>query len=143
MTKDNSLPWYKEGLNFKCTECGKCCTGTTGYIWVSEEEMEKIANFLNITVQLFKRLYTRQKNNRFALVEKKSADYACVFLKNNRCEIYQARPTQCQTFPWWEENLRSQASWQIASQDCEGINEEAPLVPYTTIIEMLKANSES
>lgn len=133
-------PWYKDGLRFKCTECGKCCTGTPGFVWISEEEMEGMAAALNISVDLFKRRYTRQRDNRYALVEKKNKndEYDCIFLKDKKCEVYQNRPQQCRTFPWWPENLNTEESWRLAAQECEGINDEAPLVPYEQIVQIKK-----
>lgn len=136
------LPWYKEGLNFKCTECGKCCTGPTGYVWVTEEEMQAMAHVLKLPLDLFKRKYTRQRDNRYALIEKRALnnDYDCIFLQGKKCMIYQARPTQCRTFPWWPENLLTEESWEVASLSCEGINENAPKVPYEKIEEQLRLN---
>ena len=140
----NDLPWYKDGLRFKCTECGKCCTGSPGYVWVSEEEMCAMAAVLKISVDQFKRKYTRQKFNRYALIEKKSltnaGDFDCIFLKDKKCQIYQARPSQCRTFPWWQENLNSEESWKLAKNECEGINDDAPVVPYEQIIQLLRSN---
>lgn len=127
------FPWYKEGLRFKCTECGQCCTGAPGYIWVSDDEMAAIAKLLDISVELFKRKYVRQRNNRFALIEKKSQNNDCIFLKDKKCSIYQARPTQCRTFPFWIENLNSEESWKLAAESCEGINDDATLIPYEKI----------
>lgn len=132
----SSLPWYKDGLHFKCTECGKCCTGAPGYVWVSEDEMKAMAETLHITVELFKRKYVRQRDNRYALVEKKSEGNACVFLNDNKCMVYKARPMQCRTFPWWKENLNSEESWKLAANYCEGINDQAPLVPYSQIVQI-------
>jgi Fe-S-cluster containining protein len=131
-------PWYKDGLRFKCTECGKCCTGGPGYVWITEQEMENIARLLNITTELFKRKYIRQVNNRFALVEKKSQNFDCIFLKDKKCMVYQARPKQCRTYPWWRENLNTPESWKIAAQTCEGINDEASIVPFEEIEKQLK-----
>lgn len=130
-----SIPWYKEGLRFQCTECGKCCTGKPGYIWITEEEIKAMADQLQITEQAFKIKYTRTRDNRYALVELKDdkGNNRCIFLKGKRCEVYQARPGQCRTFPWWKENLHNEESWKLAAEDCEGINEEAPLVPYAEI----------
>ncbi|MBS0654184.1 MAG: YkgJ family cysteine cluster protein [Verrucomicrobia bacterium] len=138
--KDNfdPFPWYKGGLRFKCTGCGKCCTGFPGYVWVTEEEMAAMASLLNISVDLFKRRYTRIREGRYSLTEKVSQNYDCVFLKDKKCLVYEARPKQCRTFPWWEENLESEESWKCASQGCEGISEEAPLVPYDEIERNLK-----
>lgn len=103
-----------------------------------------MADSFNIPIELFKRKYTRQRDNRFALIEKKNpnGDFDCIFLKGKRCEVYQARPTQCRTYPWWPENLNSKESWKIAAQECEGINDEAPLVPYSEIISDLSTPNQ-
>lgn len=140
--QSSSLPWYKEGLRFQCTECGKCCSGSPGYVWVTEPEMESIAQILKISLEAFKKKYVRQKYNRYALVEKQSInnDYDCVFLKDKKCMIYQARPKQCRTFPWWKENLRAEESWKLAAQNCEGIQDSAPVVPFEEIDKQLQLN---
>ncbi len=140
--KDSNLPWYKDGLAFQCTQCGQCCTGQPGYVWVTEEEMDAMAKVLNISLDLFKRKYIRQLDNRYALTERKALnnDYDCVFLKDKKCQVYQARPIQCRTYPWWNENLNSKQSWDLAAKECEGINEESPLVPYEQIIQILSTN---
>ena len=135
----SKLPWYKDGLRFQCTECGQCCTGSPGYVWVTEQEMEAMAKHLKIPIDLFKRKYTRQSGNRYALIEKKTMhnEYDCIFLKDKKCTIYQFRPKQCRTFPWWKENLNSEESWKLAAQSCEGINDDAPLVPFEEIEQKL------
>lgn len=138
----SKLPWYKDGLRFKCTECGKCCTGKPGFVWVTLHEIEAMAKALNVSVDLFKRKYVRQRNNQYALVEKTSQNNACIFLSGTKCMVYQARPKQCRTYPWWKENLNSEESWQLAAQSCEGINDQAPLVPYSQIIQILSAMDE-
>lgn len=143
--KSSSLPWYSEGLRFKCTECGKCCTGAPGYVWVTADEMQKIADLLNIPLDLFKRKYTRQSGNKYSLIEKKTHtnDNDCIFLKDKKCTIYQARPKQCRTFPWWKENLQSEESWKFAAKECEGINDESPIVPFDEIQKQLNINSQN
>ena len=35
---DAPAPWYAEGLRFKCTQCGGCCTGGPGFVWFDEDE---------------------------------------------------------------------------------------------------------
>jgi len=44
-------PWYQDGLRFKCTGCGQCCTGSPGYVWVSPEEAEAMAKHLKIPLE--------------------------------------------------------------------------------------------
>src|SRR5262249_20146618 len=36
-------PWYHEGLQFRCTRCGKCCTGEPGNVWENDDEIAAIA----------------------------------------------------------------------------------------------------
>ena len=133
-------PWYKDGLRFKCTECGKCCTGQPGYVWVGKDEIKRIAEYLKIPVDKFMRQYLRQKNNQYALLENRSQNFDCVFLQDKKCRIYEARPTQCKTYPWWAKNLRSEKDWKSAANDCEGINETAPIIPCGEIEKGLRDN---
>lgn len=116
-----SLPWYSEGLKFSCTECGKCCTGSPGFTWVSDEEIHSMANHLRLDIQEFGRKYLRKIGNKYALLEDPK-NYDCIFLKENKCSIYHARPKQCRTFPWWHQNLTSQEAWENVARECEGIN---------------------
>jgi Fe-S-cluster containining protein len=126
-------PWYKEGLKFKCTGCGKCCTGGPGYVWVSEDEITAMATFLKISNKQFVQQYTRMAFGRLALLENKIS-FDCVFLKGKQCKIYEARPKQCRKFPWWEENLKSPERWAETAKECEGIDHpDAPLINLETI----------
>lgn len=121
-------PWYKKGLRFQCTGCGKCCSGGPGYVWVTKEEIAAMAEYLAMPIDLFVRKHIRQRDNRYALIEKKTENFDCIFLHDRKCLIYPVRPHQCKTFPWWVENLRSEESWKLAARYCEGISEKAPLV---------------
>ena len=128
------LPWYAKGLNFKCTECGKCCTGAPGYVWLNEQEISQIAQYLGLSIEEFTKRYLRTVNGRLSLKEHPKT-YDCVFLKDKKCEIYSLRPTQCRTFPWWPWNLKTEKGWQEAAQYCEGIRPDAPLVEFCQIEE--------
>jgi len=114
--------WYKKGLRFKCTECGQCCTGTPGTVWINEEEINKMAAYLNISNEEFIKRYARLIKGRLSLRELPRQSYDCIFLKEKKCEIYPVRPKQCRTFPWWLENLASKESWEEAARRCEGMN---------------------
>jgi len=126
--------WYKKGLKFSCTECGKCCGGSPGYVWVNAREMEEMARFLNISLKEFKLKYVRRVGNRYSLLESKQT-YNCVLLKDNKCSVYGARPTQCRTFPWWPENIHSKEAWEETARACEGINDEAEVIGFEKIEE--------
>jgi hypothetical protein len=136
------LPWYKDGLHFKCTGCGQCCTGSPGYVWVTPEEAEAMAKFLKISIEEFIKKYTRRIGHRVSLKEH-SKTYDCVFLKEKRCQVYGARPKQCRTFPWWPENLKSPQHWKEAAARCEGIDHpDAPLVSLGEIQKCLPEKKE-
>ncbi len=135
MIKDEQ-PWYEEGLRFKCTECGRCCTGSPGYVWVTEQEIVAIAQYLELSVEDFTEKFIRIVGNKLALLEH-PGNYDCVFLKDKKCQIYPVRPSQCRTFPWWSRNLKTEADWKAAAEYCEGINPNAALVPLKTIQEQL------
>ena len=128
--------WYSGGLNFKCTGCGQCCTGSPGYVWVSEQEIQAIAEHLDMPIEEFMRTHTRYVDGRYSLKEKSNFD--CIFLKEKKCTIYQLRPTQCKTFPWWPANLESPERWKSAAKSCEGITPEAALVNFKEIEENRK-----
>ena len=126
-------PWYKEGLRFKCTGCGKCCTGP-GFVWLEEEDVENISKHLNLSKDEFFQKYTRQTGFDTSLIDDPKSEN-CIFLSDqNTCDIYQARPLQCRTFPWWKGNLESPKAWEEAKERCEGIDhEEAPLISLPEI----------
>ncbi len=134
-------PWFGDGLRFECTGCGQCCTGGPGYVWISEEDIERMAAFLKISDIEFCRRYVRRVGNRYSLIEDPK-NYDCVFLENNRCKIYQQRPTQCRTYPWWPYQIESREAWDNAAQYCEGIRSDAPLVPIEEIERQLQLYQE-
>lgn len=127
------LAWFNEGLRFKCTGCGKCCTGSPGYVFLSLNDLERIAAHFALSSQEFARKYTRFVDGQYALLDAQGSE-DCIFLENKRCAIYEVRPTQCKTFPWWLHNLRTPEEWKEAKERCEGIDHsEAPLVPSLEI----------
>lgn len=133
----NKEPWFSKGLRFSCTGCGKCCTGSPGYVWVTPEEIANIASHLKLSIDEFAQKYVRQIGERYSLTEHPKT-FDCAFLKENKCQIYSVRPKQCRTFPWWLQNVRSEKEWQEAASYCEGINHpDAPIVDSEKILQEL------
>lgn len=101
-----------------------------------------MALFLKISVSDFAKRYLRKVDGRFSLVELK-VSHDCIFLRDKKCLVYGARPTQCRTFPFWPENLSSAQMWESLKDRCEGISPTAPLVPQETIeeIKLIQINS--
>ena len=130
-------PWYADGLNFTCSQCGNCCTGGPGFVWVSKEEVVRLAEFLGVTLEETVEKYCRKVDGQFSLNEHRNAagNYDCVFLKEEKvttpgglthtrrgCSIYPVRPLQCRTWPFWPENLWSRKTWDHAARRCHGMN---------------------
>lgn len=128
-------PWFDDGLRFKCTGCGKCCTGSPGYVYLSSMDLDRLSEHFKLSREEFARKYTRLVEDQYALLDRPKT-YDCIFLKDNQCTVYDARPTQCKTFPWWIQHLREPEDWEEAAKRCEGINHpEAPAVPSLIIQE--------
>jgi Fe-S-cluster containining protein len=137
MSEDTSKqPWYQDGLRFQCTQCGDCCTGAPGFVWVNQEEVESLAQKLGVTVDEFERTYVRRVGVRRSLVEFANGD--CVFFdgKTRKCKVYDARPRQCRTWPFWESNVKDRESWKQTCQVCPGSG-KGPIVPAEEIVQLV------
>ena len=113
-------PWYKDGLCFNCTQCGDCCSGDPGVVWVEEQEIQEIADYLGKSPIQVRSLHTRPVGDRLSLTEHSDGD--CTFLdaETRRCGIYPVRPRQCRTWPFWKSNLESPATWRETESICPG-----------------------
>lgn len=129
----NDQPWYKKGLRFHCTQCGKCCIGA-GVVRLTQEDITRLLTHLNLSREAFLKTYTKQLGRQTVLLDHPGKD-ECIFLKDKTtCSIYKNRPKQCRLFPWWPSNLRSKAAWQNMARECEGIDHpDAPLIPLEQI----------
>ncbi len=119
MRPANAPPWYRDGLRFSCSGCGDCCRGE-GYVYVDEDEIERLATFLEITREEFGRKFLRVDNGRLSLIDNQHLD--CIFWRDG-CTVYEARPRQCRTFPFWNENLGSPSKWKKLQAICPGAGE--------------------
>jgi hypothetical protein len=124
-------PWYAQGLRFGCTACGRCCGGAPGYVWVSDAEISDIAARLGVPEADFRRQYVRRLWRGRSLREK--SNYDCVLLDGaGRCTVYDVRPIQCRTWPFWPSNLRSPEVWRDACRRCPGMG-QGPLYVFEQI----------
>src|SRR5690606_37897669 len=113
MAKRNSKkkPWYAEGLRFECQGSGKCCSsrGQYGYVYLTTEDRKNMAKHLNLSLTRFTERFCRKSDGHYHLIENwqpgvsggkpvKSPD--CLFLDGTKCTVYEARPSQCRTWPF-------------------------------------------
>lgn len=105
-----------------CATCGgKCCRGFSGYIWLSMEELERMAAARGMEAAVFARQYIRQVKGRLSLREHiLNGEHFCCFFDriDCRCLIYATRPKQCRTFPFWE---RFKIQYEELALECPGV----------------------
>jgi Fe-S-cluster containining protein len=111
-----------EGLRFECTQCGKCCTtrGEYAYVYLNDRESRDLAALLELSVADFEREYTFVDSDGWRQLTFTEA--RCIFLtESGQCGVYEARPTQCRTFPFWPEMI-ARGEWTAEGRElCEGL----------------------
>ena len=132
MTDVAEGPWYRNGLRFQCTQCGNCCTGAAGVVWVDDEDISQIAQYLDKPVGEIRLMHTRLFRGGVSLTEFANGD--CTFLdpKTRGCSIYPVRPRQCRTWPFWNSNLGSEQDWDAEKSNCPGMD-HGPLISLEEI----------
>jgi Fe-S-cluster containining protein len=112
--------WYHEGLRFRCLECGRCCTGEPGYVWVTAAEIALLAAALQMEASAFEDVFVRTVGKRRSLVELPNGDCVLFDSDTRRCTAYDCRPAQCRTWPFWESNVSSREAWEETCRACPG-----------------------
>jgi Fe-S-cluster containining protein len=143
-------------MKFQCQEScgGKCCTypSEDHHVFLTRGDMRSIGIHLALNrgyvahsefAEKVKFDSTRfsKTGGEFYVLKRDPKKSCCSFLKDGKCSIYAARPTQCKTFPFWPELMDKQES--ITS--CPGIGQgkELPLqVSHTKALEQKKADLE-
>jgi Fe-S-cluster containining protein len=105
-------------------------------VFLSGEDVAGLAAAKGVTPDEFGKMYCRWvlwadgkggtiEQERLSLRERtvgtgpqKSED--CVFWRDG-CTVYEARPLQCRTYPFWSELLASEEVWRETAEGCPGI----------------------
>ncbi len=134
-TRPGRKSWWQDGVRFACQGSGKCCVnyGTHGNVYVTRADRRRLAAELGIPTAKFTRQYCRKEHDAFLLDD---PGPACRFLEGRRCGVYDARPTQCRTWPFWPENMKPK-SWAKVAAFCPGVG-KGSVVSAETIAEILR-----
>jgi hypothetical protein len=104
--------WYDAGLRFSCTRCGDCCRRAPGeekHVYLDAADLARLENALGLSrAELLHGHVDRLDEVTLVL---KWSETQCSFLGPGGCTVYDARPAQCRTFPFWPENLASEDAW--------------------------------
>ncbi len=111
---------YSSGIRFECTGCGECCKarGSYAYVYVTLAERQRLARHFGLKTRAFTVKYCGKTDGKFHLRDPSSN---CLFLEGARCTVYQARPQQCRTWPFWPENMSKKVWTQQVKRDCPGV----------------------
>ncbi|CAE8610714.1 unnamed protein product [Polarella glacialis] len=118
--------WWKDGLRFGCTACGRCCTRRlpAASSPLAEKEIRSMARVIGVSSTRFKAEYTELLPSETDPVRRLGVDESgkCRLLTSSgKCSVYKARPAGCQTYPFWPENVASPYEWAREAMMCEGI----------------------
>jgi len=117
--------WRKgKGLPFTCSRCSLCCRGESGFVFLSEGDLDALARSQGLPRDEFAAVYCRWvdgEDGREVLSLKEKANFDCI-LWNSGCSVYGARPLQCRAYPFWPRNVETPEAWSLTAEECPGIN---------------------
>lgn len=82
-----------------------------------------MADATGLALDAFIEVYCRKIDmGAFKLISlKEKENFDCIFLTESGCSVYDARPEQCRTYPFWASVMEDRTSWEEASKSCPGI----------------------
>ena len=114
------MQFYHKGLKFSCKQCSSCCRFDPGFVYLSENDLEKLLMETKMDRANFINKYCRWcADDSLSLQEK--PNYDCIFWDSG-CLVYKNRPLQCRTYPFWKTILKSEKAWETTAAGCPGIN---------------------
>lgn len=87
-----------DGKKFECKKCGKCCKWN-GKVLLNTDDVKRLAKHCSLKEVEFLNKYTDNDNfDRITLKDKPDSS-ECVFLRDNKCDVWDVKPKQCKDFP--------------------------------------------
>ena len=85
-------------ISLECQRCAACCRWP-GEVRLTDDEVAKIAAFMEMQEPDFIEQHLRLRHDRKGLALKEQANHSCIFLEGGNCAIQPVKPQQCQEFP--------------------------------------------
>lgn len=115
--------YYQSGLQFSCQRCSKCCRFDPGYVFLTKSDLSALIQATGTTRDLFLEKFCRwiPVNGDCYLSLKEKQNYDCIFWEQRGCSVYEHRPIQCKSYPFWESFLISEDQWESLKASCPGV----------------------
>lgn len=141
--KNANKNWWDEGVRFECQGSGKCCVshGEYGFVFLTRKDRMRMAKHLGLSLSEFTKKHCDQQGSAFHLKEDPQ-DLNCRFLNGKQCGIYEARPIQCRTWPFWPEVMNTKTWKKEVAAFCPGVG-KGRVWPKSEIKQLLKEQKES
>ncbi|MBN1232387.1 MAG: YkgJ family cysteine cluster protein [Candidatus Coatesbacteria bacterium] len=108
-------------LRFRCIQCGACCRVEDGMVYITAIDEKSIAKHLSLPLFKFRRKYVTTDPEYFnKKCLKNEDDGNCPFFVENKCSIYEVRPLQCRSFPFWPEFMKEENGIKKLLELCPG-----------------------
>lgn len=104
---------HRQGFRFRCRGCGDCCS-RPGSVYFTAEEMERL---LCAYPETARRLFVQLPGDWYEI----PCHTGCPFQgRDGRCTVYEVRPFQCSSWPFWPENFRTDSEHRNLLRECPG-----------------------
>jgi len=92
-------------------------------VFLSQTDLTRLSKHLLITEEACIVTYCRYvpmgSFKMISLTEHKN--YDCIFLTEKGCSVYEGRPEQCRTYPFWSSIVEDKAAWEAEMTSCPGM----------------------
>jgi Fe-S-cluster containining protein len=107
-------------MRFACQPgCTRCCN-TRGFVYITENDLVRIAKHLGLAAKAFEERYVIRYRKILRL--RKPRGSQCHFLAATGCSVHPVKPVQCRTYPFWPELVENQSAWKNEAARCPGIH---------------------
>jgi len=137
-------------LKFECQGSGKCCVhnGENGFVFLTDADAKRLELFTHMNRTEFSKTsvfnFTRFRFWTGTARHLTNSEKQCRFLKRGKCSVYEARPQQCRTWPFYPEHMNPK-KWATVAKFCPGIGkgpERDPAEVQTIIDAQTKSDKE-
>ena len=130
---------YKKGIRFECQGSGNCCVSRNsyGFVYVSGIDLKRFSKYFKISLKKFKEKYCQITDGFIHLAEKPELYGNCIFLRDKKCSVYNSRPSQCRTWPFWNDNMKAKVWNNDIAVNCPGIG-KGEIIKKKEIDKLLK-----